>query len=70
MKNYITHNCQNLETRRKDCGRLVNDYKMEDAMIRDLLNASPSYPNLDDHTLIAFDKNGKGYSAKDLVAEG
>lgn len=38
----------------------------EDILLRKFLKENPSYPDYEDPTIIAYDKNGKGYSAKDL----
>lgn len=38
----------------------------EDIMIRDFIAHHPSYLDLDDPTILVFDKKGVGYSAKDI----
>ena len=40
--------------------------EIEDKIMRELFESSPSYLDYDDPTIIAFDKNFIGYSAKDL----
>ncbi len=59
--------CRNLETRCKDCNRLVNTANLEDILIRNICNDSPSHVDLNDPTIIAIGKDLKGYSAKDLM---
>ncbi len=42
------------------------DKEKEDLLLRKFLQDNPSYPDYEDPNIIAYDKSGKGYSAKDL----
>jgi hypothetical protein len=60
---YYEKNYQHIQ----DCLKKLDKEQMGHKIMREFFLQNPSYVNMEDPTIIAYDKNGKGYTGKQLV---